>query len=1139
MKHSSRALIFVAVILASVPSLASSAAPAAAAEVQTHVYDANLSLTGNCAVSGADPIPDPGCPDPPHPPSGRFNLPRSIAIDNYGDIYVASTPPSQEGGAVDVFSANGHFITELNAPGPQSVAVDSKGYVYVYSAEPGPRRILRCDPQTYEPTLELISYEPCSTVVLDNISAANISIAVDLSSDVGHADHLYVDQVDHINEYGSALEGNPLLSDTLGLGALRNSKAVTVDPTTHDIYASDTSGPQITTPSVVRVFNGQAPGYPLERTITGGPNTGPACPPLGRFAGDQGYLSIAVDTFSGHVFIYDAETATKAVYEFDETGTECISKTEKSFSYLFGNQIAIDNGSNSPNGDLNSEGRYLYVPTGATPSESHVWAFEPIHLSEPPSIEDLRAEEVGTSDAELHASINPNSAATHYVFEYTTQAEFESESEKFENAEVAGEGDLPIGSLATPVSATIAGLSPGTQYRFRLRAENACETETAPCQVEKEATFTTFEERALPPCPKDALRATLGGSIALPDCRAYELVSPPDTAAKELTDSEQGDGGDRFGSYTVTESGDRAVFATSQGSLPGTEAGGSFNGSVYFSSRDPQMGWNLETAGPTGAQLTVSSPGGLSPDLDFMTIAGSGSGSLMPEGPSFGGEGVRFIRKPDGQFELVGVGSLDTDLNANVRYLSPGGTHVIFRSTMELEADSPASGTKALYDRSVGGPTHLVSYLPNEVTPTEDALYLGSSVDGSSVAFLTGSTVFTNSPLYVRRNNQVTLEAAEPGATFGGFSTDGRYVLYQSAGGDLFRLDMGEDVLDRLTTSGDATAINFSADGGTVYFVSPSVLTGTETNPNGAVAQSGEENLYAWSGGAVAFVGTVTARDVEGKFNGVYVDDGLGLWNAAQASRGLAIDPSRSTADGATLLFESRANLGSYDSAGKAEIYRYSVSDDSLTCISCNPTGSAASGDASLQTSSSGPTGHAPVSQFTLLRNLRPDGQRAFFQSPDGLVPTDTDGFQDVYEWEAAGVGSCTRPGGCVYLVSSGASAHPDYLYGVSGSGDDVFISTTDRLLARDADHTGSIYDARVDGGFVEPTEASCEGEGCRPQLTGTPPAPGVSSQTAGESGNVSPRKRCGKGKHAVRRKGKSVCVKKKHRHHKNGGARK
>jgi hypothetical protein len=256
--------------------------------------------------------------------------------------------------------------------------------------------------------------------------------------------------------------------------------------------------------------------------------------------------------------------------------------------------------------------------------------------------------------------------------------------------------------------------------------------------------------------------------------------------------------------------------------------------------------------------------------------------------------------------------------------------------------------------------------------------------------------------------------------------------------------------------------------------------------------------------------------------------DGLGLWVAAlpRVPR-LGNVPARSSADGGVLLFKSRAALTGYDNEGHAQIFRYDSSANDLECLSCNPTGGAASSDATLQSEKR--EGVELYSASALPENLRADGRRAFFESREALVAGDVDGRNDVYEWEDEGVGSCTQAEGCLYLISSPQSARDEYLWAVSRSGDDAFFLSSDLLVGADADQTPSIYDARVGGGFAEPVKGICEGEGCRPQLTPPPPLPDVDTSVKGPGDNFKPR-RCGKGKHKVKRGGKVRCVKKKHR---------
>ncbi len=85
------------------------------------------------------------------------------------------------------------------------------------------------------------------------------------------------------------------------------------------------------------------------------------------------------------------------------------------------------------------------------------------------------------------------------------------------------------------------------------------------------------------------------------------------------------------------------------------------------------------------------------------------------------------------------------------------------------------------------------------------------------------------------------------------------------------------------------------------------------------------------------------------------------------------------------------------------------------------------------------------------------DSGRLFFDSPEALVPQDTDGVENVYEYEPAGIGSCTGVsgtfdagvGGCVSLISSGTSSEESAFFDASVSGDDVFFLTTSQTGTR------------------------------------------------------------------------------------------
>ncbi len=117
------------------------------------------------------------------------------------------------------------------------------------------------------------------------------------------------------------------------------------------------------------------------------------------------------------------------------------------------------------------------------------------------------------------------------------------------------------------------------------------------------------------------------------------------------------------------------------------------------------------------------------------------------------------------------------------------------------------------------------------------------------------------------------------------------------------------------------------------------------------------------------------------------------------------------------------------------------------------------------------------------------DSGRLFFNSTDGLVAQDSNGGEDVYEFEPPGVGACkgsvgtfvSRAGGCVGLISSGASEKESVFMDASESGDDVFFLTAAKLSPLDRDNAYDVYDARVGGGDREPEKPiECVGDACQ-----------------------------------------------------------
>lgn len=1074
--------------------------PALASAADPYEFEAALSLTGDCSTSSVDPVPDPSCPE--KPPSGRFNSPRSVAVDSYGTVYVASFGANGTDGRIDIFDAEGNFITELADPhGPKSVAVDTKGTLYVFERlSGGDSEIARYVPTVYEPGADNIQYGP-RTVIGSNELTTLGGVAVDTSND--HLYAVYAGGRRSIYEYDSATEGNTLLS-TIDHEKVNWTQWLAIDAERRRLYASFCKD-EIKECGVL-VFD--ADSHELLKELDGS-NT-----PEGSFRSQKGWTSIAVDEETGDFFVEDLEV-TKNVYQFDEN-YEYLSTTQfNSFQGGAALQIAVSNGETASGADAFNRHR-LFVPTFS--SAGSLFAFRP-PKEDPPIVDGVTVASVGDTEAELLATIDPQGGNTTYAFEYVTVAEY-NESE-FAKAQIGGQGSISKRSQPTQVVALLEGLSPRTAYRFRVVATNGAGKD------EEEGSFATYSTAAIndSTCPNLSLRT--GPSSALPDCRAYELVTPADTNGRPP----EGTGffGDRFATLQASPFGNVVSFMTEGGTLPGTEGTGGYSGDPYRATRGPS-GWATVGVGPTGVQTDTPLPGSSSPDQGFSFWAGGGEGTAV-----IGNGNTHYVRYPDGRTELVGRGSLGTDPRAIGTLITTAGTHIVFETSsvsgslaQQLEPNAPPMGTEVVYDRTLDEVTHVVSLLPGDVTPAagEDATYVGASADGDGIAFEIGNT------LYLRVGNAVTYEIGES-VTFAGVSDGGERIFYVEAG-DLYAFDVGSEKAIAFTSVGNAKVVNVAPDGTRAYFVTTNVIPKGGQNPNGAFAKAGEQNLYLSEEGKATFVATVTARDVEGEKVGSGLQvDGLGLWPEVVRARQPARDPSRLNGDGSVLLFQSRANLDDYDPNGSPQIYRYDDLADRLHCVSCIPTEVAATGGASLETFGSGQSHNKPFSAYGFVPNLSLDGRRVFFQSQEALVASDSNGVQDVYEWEEDGVGSCERTGGCVYLISSGHGAGDNYLFGHSASGDDVFFLTEDVLVPGDND-TLSIYDARVGGGFPQPPQEECMGEGCRPALTPAPALTPPAQPSPGQDNFTPPRKprTCPKGKRKVKRNGKIRCVKKKRGNH-------
>jgi hypothetical protein len=325
---------------------------------------------------------------------------------------------------------------------------------------------------------------------------------------------------------------------------------------------------------------------------------------------------------------------------------------------------------------------------------------------------------------------------------------------------------------------------------------------------------------------------------------------------------------------------------------------------------------------------------------------------------------------------------------------------------------------------------------------------------------------------------------------------------------------------------------------GTSEDLSRIYLVSEEDKDGAGKAVAGKPNLYRYQGGPLSFIATLSSRDATDENDATSVVNREPLNHTAQV-----------TADGGHLAFMSTASPTGFDnvdaSSGEAdaEVYLYSAQTGELHCVSCNRVGARPLGRDVGSKANPFWAAARLASWETQLYSSHPladDGQRLFFESFESLAPGDTNGRQDVYEWEAPGSGDCdegksafsAQAGGCVRLISAGDSPEDSVFLDATPSGSDVFFGTASSLLPQDHGQL-DVYDARIDGGFPTPSlPGECEGQSCRHPAP--PPASPSPASTAVRKGN--PPLRCGRGKRKVRRHGKAVCIKrKKHKRHKHG----
>jgi hypothetical protein len=694
-----------------------------------------------------------------------------------------------------------------------------------------------------------------------------------------------------------------------------------------------------------------------------------------------------------------------------------------------------------------------------------------------PEIASQYAYSVGGQGAELRAQINPEfwSDTTYYV-EYGTEpcSQGGCESQPLSpGSQLTSE--VTKAKLTTP-SIVISGLQPGTTYHYRFVAQSSGSkgqpVRGAGGQVGndgEEATFTTFMPAALDTsCPNQVFRTSF--SAALPDCRAYEMVSPVDKNNGDIEPAfDQTDGGFdvRSALNASSTSGSRMTFSSR------TAFGNAESASVntqYLSTRGSE-GWSTEAISPPKqypvADANFSLRGqyrAFSPDLCSGWFVSNGDPVLTPDAI----EHFPNIYRRDncnGGYEALTTAQpphpKSTEFTLNVYYfalelqgLSADGLTAAYIAPDNLTKEAPSDPEEHLQLYARGeGQLRFVCMLPSGVAiPGSDGCTAGDpqeagagkglytnvhnalSADGSRLYWTSyvGAGVPGPGPIYLRLNptrkqslvsggecteaaKACTVPVSETVTSelsrYYTASADGSKAFFGVAAGplkgNLYEYD-ADTSASHLIAGETPGVMGASEDGSLLYFASREAIGGAGTNSAGDAAVAGEPNLYLYEG----------QPGGGGSYHFIATLNELDLRVSPIAAKP-DFRASRVSADGLHAVFTATANPTGYDNAdavsGEAstEVYLYDAGIHQLSCVSCNPSGGRPRGH--RQDESQGI--HIGVAsqirgwQINLYpgRVMVDDGSRVFFESEDALTLADTNGVGDVYEWERPGAGDCTE----------------------------------------------------------------------------------------------------------------------------------
>jgi hypothetical protein len=494
-----------------------------------------------------------------------------------------------------------------------------------------------------------------------------------------------------------------------------------------------------------------------------------------------------------------------------------------------------------------------------------------------PLISNTSSTDVTADSADLRAQIDPGGAPTTYHFEYDTSP--------YTTGAPHGQSTPESPSIGAdnslhPATAAIQGLQPDTTYHYRIVATNS--QSPAGGTLGPDRTFTT---------------EPTGGEFALPDARAYELVSPPQKDGAQVLGI--GGGGVTAPGGDATEASEDGTSVTYIASAPvGANPPGNTISSQMFSTRGAG-GWSsLNIATPH--KHSVEGLGGyhgeeyqrFSPDLSHALLVPRFIALEPPLAPEIhqevGGETEIYLR--DNATNMFRAVVTSEPLPAvNFEGATPDLSHVVFGGPAGLDPNYPSA--EGLYEWA-DGQTRLVSVLPDHepasghpLRSTEELFFEEES------RILLGSSVLTARP--------------DVSATRHAISDDGTRIVWNEEDERLFTRDMatGETLqVDAVQSGGGAAGGGAfkvaSSDGSRVFFTDGNALV---TGAHGGdlymfepARPEGERLTDLTLGVAGAESGGVNVLEANEAGTSIYVRT-LGILTSAPNSEGESATPCTET----------------------------------------------------------------------------------------------------------------------------------------------------------------------------------------------------------------------------------------------------